>query len=35
MPAECCKKFFAKVPDDEPVFTVVGHDPFAEDVVRE
>jgi len=26
MPAPCCKEFFARIPDDEPVFTLAGRD---------
>jgi hypothetical protein len=29
MPAECCKKFYAKLPEDEPVFTLAGRDKLA------
>lgn len=33
MPAECCRKFFAKLCDDEPVFTLAGRDKLAPAVV--
>lgn len=26
MPKQCCKNFFASVPDDEPVFTLAARD---------
>jgi hypothetical protein len=34
MPAECCKKFWKKIPDEVPVFTVVGWDKLAIRTVR-
>ncbi len=34
MPAECCKKFYEKIPDDEPVFTIAGRDLLGPDVIR-
>ena len=34
MPATCCKEFYAKIPDDEPVFTVVGRDLLAAQTVE-
>jgi hypothetical protein len=33
MPAQCCKDFFAKLPDDEPVFTLAARDRLAPEVV--
>jgi hypothetical protein len=29
MPRPCCKRFFDRIPDDVPVFTVVAWDPTA------
>jgi hypothetical protein len=34
MPAKCCKEFYARIPDDVPVFTIVAWDTFAVDTVR-
>lgn len=34
MPKDCCKKFWNKIPDDVPVFTVVGWDSLASKTVR-
>jgi N-glycosylase/DNA lyase len=34
MPAECCKKFWERIPEDVPVFTLVGWDRLAERTVR-
>lgn len=34
MPAQCCKEIFARVPDEEPVFTIRAHDKLAEKIVR-
>lgn len=33
MPAPCCKKFWEKIPDDEPVFTLAARDLLAADTV--
>ena len=33
MPAQCCKEFYAKIPDDEPVFTLAGRDILAAQTV--
>jgi len=33
MPAECCKKFWEKIPEDVPVFTLAGWDPLAIDAI--
>lgn len=29
MPKQCCKYFFARIPDDVPVFTLVAYDKLA------
>jgi hypothetical protein len=29
MPEQCCKDFFDKIPDDEPVFTIAARDELA------
>lgn len=34
MPAECCKEFFNKIPDDEPTFTIAGRDKIALHVIK-
>lgn len=34
MPAECCKEFFKKIPEDVPVFTLVGYDSLAISTIR-
>ena len=33
MPAQCCNEFYAKIPDDEPVFTLTGRDMLASETV--
>jgi hypothetical protein len=33
MPEQCCKDFYAKIPDDEPVFTLAGRDMLAVETV--
>jgi hypothetical protein len=35
MPAPCCKEFFARIPDDVPVFTLVAYDALAVSIVTE
>lgn len=35
MPAKCCKEFWARIPDDVPVFTLVGYDLLAPEVVND
>lgn len=35
MPKECCKTFFASIPDDEPVFTIAARDLTGADTVRD
>jgi len=34
MPAQCCKDFWRKLPDDVPVFTIVGYDKLAADTLE-
>ncbi len=34
MPAKCCSDFFARIPDDVPVFTLVAYDQLAIDTVQ-
>lgn len=33
MPAQCCKDFWARIPEDEPTFTIAGRDLFAVEVI--
>lgn len=33
MPAQCCKKFWEKIPNDEPVFTLAARDLLAPEVI--
>lgn len=33
MPAQCCKDFYNRIPDDVPVFTIVAWDKAAPDTV--
>lgn len=33
MPKQCCKEFWDKIADDEPVFILAGRDAFAGDIV--
>jgi hypothetical protein len=34
MPAQCCKDFYARIPDDEPVFTIAARDRTAPAIVN-
>ena len=35
MPAECCRNFWKRIADDEPVFTIAARDLLAVPVIRE
>jgi hypothetical protein len=35
MPRDCCKKFFARIPDEVPVFTLVAYDKVAAATIRD
>jgi hypothetical protein len=34
MPKQCCKDMYARIPDDEPVFTIRGQDALALQVIN-
>lgn len=34
MPADCCKEFWNRIPDDEPVFTLAARDILAPETIR-
>jgi hypothetical protein len=34
MPAGCCKEFYARIADDEPIFTLAGRDQLAPETVE-
>lgn len=34
MPKQCCKDFFASIPDDEPVFTLAARDLTAPTIIQ-
>jgi hypothetical protein len=34
MPADCCKEFWGRIPDDEPTFTLAARDALSAHAVR-
>jgi len=35
MPTECCKKFYARIPEDVPIFTLVAWDLLALEAIQQ